>query len=136
MILSTRGPESALLTVERTLLNILAHMSGVATATADLVSIAEKQSRGKIRIACTRKTLPGLRYFEKRAVELGGGDTHRLRLDDAVLIKDNHLALAGSVGACVRKAKERVSFTRKVEVEVTNADQAVEAAEAGADSGR
>ena len=133
MILSARGPARTLLGVERTLLNLLSHMSGVATSTADLVSIANKESRDKIRIACTRKTLPGLRYFEKRAVELGGGDTHRLRLDDAVLIKDNHLELAGSVGACVRKAKERVSFTRKVEVEVTNPDQAVEAAEAGAD---
>ena len=133
MILSARGPARALLGVERTLLNLLSHMSGVATSTADLVSIANKESRDKIRIACTRKTLPGLRYFEKRAVELGGGDTHRLRLDDAVLIKDNHLELAGSVGACVRKAKERVSFTRQVEVEVTNPDQAVEAAEAGAD---
>jgi len=131
-ILSIRGPARALLTVERTLLNILAHMSGVATATADLVSIAEKQSRGKMRIACTRKTLPGLRYFEKRAVELGGGDTHRLRLDDAVLIKDNHLELAGSIDACVRKAKEAVSFTKKVEVEVTTAHQAVVAAQAGA----
>jgi nicotinate-nucleotide pyrophosphorylase (carboxylating) len=133
IIVSARGPARALLSVERTLLNIVAHMSGVATATADLVSIAKKESRGKVRIACTRKTLPGLRYFEKRAVELGGGDTHRLRLDDAVLIKDNHLELAGSVGACVRKAKERVSFTKKVEVEVTTADQAVEAAQAGAD---
>jgi nicotinate-nucleotide pyrophosphorylase (carboxylating) len=133
IILSARGPARALLTVERTLLNILAHMSGVATATADLVSIAKKESRGRVRIACTRKTLPGLRHFEKRAVELGGGDTHRLRLDDAVLIKDNHLALAGSVVACVRKAKERVSFTKKVEIEVTTADQALEAAQAGAD---
>jgi len=133
MILSTRGPARALLAVERTLLNILAHMSGVATATADLVSIAKKESRSKVRVACTRKTLPGLRYFEKRAVELGGGDTHRLRLDDAVLIKDNHLELAGSVGACVRKAKERVSFTKKVEVEVTTAEEAVEAAQAGGD---
>ena len=132
-ILSTRGPARALLTVERTLLNMLAHMSGVATATADLVSIAKRESRGKVRIACTRKTLPGLRYFEKRAVELGGGDTHRLRLDDAVLIKDNHLELTGSVGACVRKARETVSFAKKVEVEVTTADQAVEAAQAGAD---
>ena len=133
MILSARGPARALLAVERTLLNILAHMSGVATATADLVSIAKKESRSKVRVACTRKTLPGLRYFEKRAVELGGGDTHRLRLDDAVLIKDNHLELAGSVGACVRRAKERVSFTKKVEVEVTTAEEAVEATEAGAD---
>ena len=133
MILSALGPARALLGAERTLLNMLAHMSGVATATADLVSIANRESRGKVRIACTRKTLPGLRYFEKRAVELGGGDTHRLRLDDAVLIKDNHLELAGSVSECVRKAKETVSFTRKVEVEVTTPDQAVDAANAGAD---
>src|SRR5437588_3306014 len=133
MILSALGPARALLGAERTLLNMLAHMSGVATATADLVSIANRESRGKVRIACTRKTLPGLRYFEKRAVELGGGDTHRLRLDDAVLIKDNHLELASSVGECVRKAKETVSFTRKVEVEVTTPDQAVDAAQAGAD---
>jgi len=133
MILSALGPARALLGVERTLLNLLAHMSGVATATADLVSIANRESRGKVRIACTRKTLPGLRYFEKRAVKLGGGDMHRLRLDDAVLIKDNHLELAGSVGECVRKAKEKVSFTKKVEVEVTTPDQAVEAAKAGAD---
>ena len=133
IILSFRGPARGLLAAERTLLNILAHMSGVATATADLVSIAKRESRGKVRIACTRKTLPGLRYFEKRAVELGGGDTHRLRLDDAVLIKDNHLELAGSLGECVRKAKQTVSFTKKVEVEVTTADQAVEAARAGAD---
>jgi nicotinate-nucleotide pyrophosphorylase (carboxylating) len=133
MILSAHGPARALLSVERTLLNLLAHMSGVATATSDLVSIAGKGSRGKIRIACTRKTLPGLRYFEKRAVQLGGGDTHRLRLDDAVLIKDNHLALAGSITESVQKAKRTVSFTKKVEVEVTTPDQAVDAAKAGAD---
>jgi len=133
MILSALGPARALLGVERTLLNLLAHMSGVATATADLVSIANRESQGEVRIACTRKTLPGLRYFEKRAVKLGGGDMHRLRLDDAVLIKDNHLELAGSVGECVRKAKQKVSFTKKVEVEVTNPDQAVDAAKAGAD---
>ena len=133
MILSARGPARSLLGVERTLLNLLSHMSGVATATADLVAIAQKESRGGIRVACTRKTLPGLRYFEKRAVQLGGGDTHRLRLDDAVLIKDNHLALSGSITESVRKAKETVSFTKKVEVEVTTPDQAVEAAKAGAD---
>jgi len=133
MILSALGPARALLGAERTLLNMLAHMSGVATATADLVSIANKESRGKIKIACTRKTLPGLRYFEKRAVELGGGDTHRLRLDDAVLIKNNHLELGGSITESVRKAKEKASFTKKVEVEVTTPYQAVEAALANAD---
>jgi nicotinate-nucleotide pyrophosphorylase (carboxylating) len=133
VILSAMGPARALLGVERTLLNLLSHMSGIATATADLVSIADKESHGRVRIACTRKTLPGLRYFEKRAVQLGGGDTHRLRLDDAVLIKDNHLALAGSITESVRKAKGTVSFTKKVEVEVTTPGQAVEAAKAGAD---
>ncbi len=133
VILSARGPARALLGVERTLLNLMSHMSGVATATANLVSIANTASRGRIRIACTRKTLPGLRYFEKRAVEIGGGDTHRLRLDDAVLIKDNHLELAGSIAECVQKTKKTVSFTKKVEIEVTRPDQAVEAAQAGAD---
>jgi nicotinate-nucleotide pyrophosphorylase (carboxylating) len=132
-ILSTSGPARALLGVERTLLNLVSHMSGIATATADLVSIVDKTSGGKVRLACTRKTLPGLRYFEKRAVELGGGDTHRLRLDDAVLIKDNHLAFSGRLDESIGKAKARVSFTKKVEVEVANPNQAVQAARAGAD---
>jgi nicotinate-nucleotide pyrophosphorylase (carboxylating) len=132
IILDVKGPGSGLLKVERTLLNLLSHMSGVATATAELVAIV-KNSGSTARIACTRKTLPGLRYFEKRAVELGGGDTHRLRLDDAVLVKDNHLALSGSITESVRKAKARVSFTKKVEVEATSPDQALEAGIAGAD---
>jgi nicotinate-nucleotide pyrophosphorylase (carboxylating) len=131
-ILEVNGSGSSLLKVERVLLNLLSHMSGVATATAELVSIV-KHNGSSARIACTRKTLPGLRYFEKRAVELGGGDTHRLRLDDAVLIKDNHLELAGSITESVRKAKAKVSFTKKIEVEATRPQQAVEAARAGAD---
>ena len=133
VVLSVQGPARGILATERTLLNLLSHMSGVATATAALVSIARKESHGKTRVACTRKTLPGLRYFEKRAVEIGGGDTHRLRLDDSVLIKDNHLALAGTVGDSVRRAKAKVSFTKKIEVEATSPEQAVEAADAGAD---
>lgn len=132
-ILLVKGPAHALLGVERTVLNLLSHMSGVATATAELVSTAKRASGGKVRIACTRKTLPGLRYFEKRAVEIGGGDTHRLRLDDAVLIKDNHLALTGPISETVRKAKAGVSFTKKVEIEATSPSQAIEGAEAGAD---
>jgi len=132
IILEVNGYGSSLLKVERVLLNLLSHMSGVATATAELVSIARKNG-SSVRIACTRKTLPGLRYFEKRAVELGGGDTHRLRLDDAVLIKDNHLEVAGSITGAVRKAKAKVSFTKKIEVEATSPNQAVEAAHAGAD---
>src|SRR3989440_6389686 len=132
IILEANGSGRALLKVERVLLNLLSHMSGVATATGELVNIA-KQNGGSTRIACTRKTLPGLRYFEKRAVELGGGDTHRLRLDDAVLIKDNHLALAGSITESVRKVKAKVSFTKKIEVEATTPNEAVEAGLAGAD---
>jgi len=132
IILEVHGSASSLLKVERVLLNLLSHMSGVATATAELVSIVKKNG-SSARIACTRKTLPGLRYFEKRAVERGGGDTHRLRLDDAVLIKDNHLELAGSITKSVQKAKAKVSFTKKIEVEAISPNQAVEAAEAGAD---
>ena len=132
VVLEVKGPGSGLLKAERTFLNLLSHMSGVATATAELVAIAKKNG-SSARIASTRKTLPGLRHFEKRAVELGGGDTHRLRLDDAVLIKDNHLALAGSITESVRKAKAKVSFTKKIEVEATRPEQAVEAGLAGAD---
>jgi len=132
-VLSGRGPARSLLYVERTMLNLLSHMSGIATATADLVSIVRKERAGKVKVACTRKTIPGLRYFEKKAVMLGGGDSHRLRLDDAMLIKDNPLALAGSIRESVRQARTVVSFTKKIEVEATTPDQAVEAAEAGAD---
>ena len=131
-ILYAKGPAHSLLKVERVLLNLLSHMSGVATATHELVQLAEK-SDGPVRIACTRKTLPGLRYFEKRAVELGGGDTHRLRLDDMVLIKDNHLSIAGTIEKAVKLARSKNSFTKKIEVEVTNPDQALEAAKAGAE---
>ena len=132
-ILEVSGPANSLLKVERTLLNLLSHMSGVATATSEMVEIAKKNRKSKVRIACTRKTMPGLRYFEKRAVAIGGGDTHRLRLDDEVLIKDNHLALAGTITECVKTARDRVSFTKKIEVEATEPSQAIEAAEAGAD---
>ena len=132
-ILTVKGSARGLLSIERTLLNLVSHMSGVATATSDLVSIAAKASGNTVRVACTRKTLPGLRHFEKRAVELGGGDTHRLRLDDAVLIKDNHLEFAESIADAVRAAKAKVSFTKKIEVEVTSPDQVVSAAKAGAD---
>src|SRR5256712_1851892 len=130
-ILYTNGPAHNLLKVERVLLNLLSHMSGVATATQELVQLAEK-SGGHVRIACTRKTLPGLRYFEKRAVELGGGDTHRLRLDDMVLIKDNHLVITGTIEKAVKRARLQIRFTKKIEVEATSPNQALEAAKTGA----
>ena len=131
-LLEVEGPAAGLLKVERTLLNLISHMSGVATATNELVQIARKHDRN-VRVAATRKTLPGLRYFEKKAVELGGGDTHRLGLDDMVLIKDNHLAIVGSIDQAVKQARSKVSFTKKIEVEVTKPADAVKAGRAGAD---
>ncbi|MEM2935718.1 MAG: carboxylating nicotinate-nucleotide diphosphorylase [Candidatus Bathyarchaeia archaeon] len=131
-VMQISGSGKAILKGERTALNILMRMSGIATATQKVLAEARKVNSG-VRVACTRKTAPGLRYFDKKAVELGGGDTHRLRLDDCVLIKNNHLKLVGSVKEAVKRAKERVSFTKKVEVEVETLNQAMEAAEAGAD---
>jgi len=132
VLMEVEGPARALLSGERTAINIVAHMSGIATATAEVVSKARKINPA-VRVAATRKTLPGLRELEKMAVELGGGDTHRLRLDDCVLIKDNHLELVPSITEAVRRARERVSFTKKIEVEARSLEQAEEAARAGAD---
>jgi nicotinate-nucleotide pyrophosphorylase (carboxylating) len=84
-------------------------------------------------VAATRKTTPGFRYFEKRAVQVGGGDSHRYALDDMVLIKNNHIAVVGGVGAAVRAAREEVSFSKKVSCEVRTLQEAIEAIEAGAD---
>jgi nicotinate-nucleotide pyrophosphorylase (carboxylating) len=132
VLLEVEGPARALLSGERTAINVVAHMSGIATATAEVAAKARKINPA-VRVAATRKTLPGLRELEKKAVELGGGDPHRLRLDDCVLIKDNHLELVPSITEAVRRARERVSFTKKIEVEARSLDQAEEAARAGAD---
>jgi nicotinate-nucleotide pyrophosphorylase (carboxylating) len=132
VIMKISGDARTILSVERTLLNLLSRMSGIATATRQLVKKILK-AKLKTRIACTRKTAPGLLYFDKKAVLLGGGDTHRLHLDDMILIKDNHIAMVGSLQDAVRSAKERASFSKKIEVEVTSAAAAVKAAEAGAD---
>jgi len=132
VVMEVWGPADAILAGERTALNLLGRMSGIATAVAAAVSKAYP-ANPNIRIAATRKTTPGLRDLDKRAVELGGGDTHRLRLDDCVLIKDNHLRLGLSVGEAVARARQRASFTKKVEVEVVSLEQVLEAAEAGAD---
>jgi len=132
VIMRISGDARTILSVERTLLNLLSRMSGIATATRKLVKKILKAEL-KTRIACTRKSAPGLLYFDKKAVLLGGGDTHRLHLDDMVLIKDNHIAMTGSLREAVRTAKERASFSKKIEVEVTSAAVAVKAAEAGAE---
>lgn len=131
-IMKIVGDARTLLSTERTLLNLLTRMSGIATATNRLI----KKVRGagyKTRIACTRKVAPGLLYFDKRAVMLGGGDTHRLHMDDLVLIKDNHLAIIGNVADAVKKVRNAVSFSKKIEVEVTDVKEALVAAKAGAD---
>jgi nicotinate-nucleotide pyrophosphorylase (carboxylating) len=131
-LMTVEGSLKKLLQVERLALNLLTHTCGIAATTRKAVQIA-KRANPTVRIAATRKTLPGLRYFEKRAVEAGGGDTHRLSLSDMVLIKDNHLKYFPSVRVAVETARARASFAAKIEVEVSNPKQAIEAAEAGAD---
>lgn len=126
------GDARTILSVERTLLNIVSRMSGIATTTGKLKERLLKEGF-KTRIACTRKTAPGLLYFDKKAVSVGGGDTHRVHLDDMVLIKDNHIAVAGSIEKAVKKAKETASFSKKIEVEVTRVSDVLTAAKAGAD---
>lgn len=109
------GNARAMLTAERVALNFLCHLSGVATATA---SIARAISGYGARVTCTRKTLPGLRAVQKYAVRVGGGSNHRFGLDDAVLIKDNHIALAGGVANAVQRARAGVGHMVKIELEV------------------
>jgi len=132
IIIRINGDARTILCAERTLLNLLSRMSGIATATSRLV---EKLSKAgfNTRIAATRKTGLGLSYFDKKAVVVGGGDPHRLHLDDMVLIKDNHIAIAGSVENAVRRTKQTASFSKKIEVEVTRTEDVVVAADAGAD---
>lgn len=114
------GPARAILTAERVALNFLGHLSGVATATAE---VAGAIAHTRTRVCCTRKTTPGLRAVEKHAVVAGGGVNHRFGLDDAVLIKDNHVALAGGVAAAVRRVRETAGHLVPVEVEVDTLDQ-------------
>ncbi len=132
VLIQLSGDAQSLFSGERTLLNLLSRMSGIATQTRHLSQkIANAQI--KTKIAATRKSAPGLLYFDKKAVVLGGGDPHRLHLDDMVLIKDNHIAIIGTVEEAVKLAKSRVSFSKKIEVEVTSSSDALLAAKAGAD---
>ncbi|MGJ4944638.1 carboxylating nicotinate-nucleotide diphosphorylase [Bradyrhizobium sp. HKCCYLS1011] len=130
-IATISGPARALLTGERTALNFLCRLSGVATATASLV-VAVKGTRAQI--VCTRKTTPGLRALEKYAVRAGGGANHRFGLDDAVLIKDNHIAVAGGIGPAIARAKAHVGHLVKIEVEVDTLAQLEEALALGIDA--
>ena len=130
-IAAIEGPARALLTAERTALNFVCHLSGVATATASLVA-AVRGSRA--RIICTRKTTPGLRSLEKYAVRAGGGSNHRFGLDDAVLIKDNHIALAGDISTAVARAKAHAGHLVKIQVEVDTLAQLERALALGVDA--
>ncbi|MDF2956012.1 carboxylating nicotinate-nucleotide diphosphorylase [Candidatus Alkanophaga liquidiphilum] len=131
VILRVEGTGVGVLSAERLALNFLGKMSGIATLTAEFVRAA-RQMNERVRIAGTRKTTPGFRKYEKKAVLLGGGDPHRLGLYDAIIIKDNHLKLM-SLEDAVREARRRCSFTRKIEVEVESVEDAVRAAELGVD---
>ncbi|BCM81884.1 nicotinate-nucleotide pyrophosphorylase [Methylobacterium indicum] len=131
-VIALDGPARAILSAERVALNLLCRLSGVATATASLVEAA--RPHGKARIVCTRKTTPGLRSLEKHAVRAGGGANHRFGLDDAVLIKDNHVAVAGGVVPAVRRARAGIGHLVKIEVEVDTLAQLEEALSVGADA--
>ena len=122
------GRARGVLGAERTALNLLSRMSGVATATR---ALADAIAGSKAKIVCTRKTTPGLRMLEKQAVRLGGGANHRFGLDDAMLIKDNHIALAGGVRRALERAKRHAGHLVKIELEVDTLDQLAEAWRSG-----
>lgn len=131
VIATLSGPARGILTAERVALNLLCRLSGIATATASVVTaIRDYQAK----VVCTRKTTPGLRAIEKYAVRIGGGSNHRFGLDDAVLIKDNHVAIAGGVSEAIRRAKSGVGHLVKIELEVDTLDQLREALDQGVDA--
>ena len=132
VLAKVEGPARVLLSAERTALNLLAHLSGVATATRDVVEAASRG--GPARVVCTRKTTPGLRALEKYAVRVGGAANHRFGLHDAVLVKDNHRLTAGGVGPAVARARAAAGHLVRIEVEVDDLAQLEEALAAGADA--
>jgi nicotinate-nucleotide pyrophosphorylase (carboxylating) len=131
VIAAISGPARGILTAERVALNFLCRLSGIASATASIVAAIGNH---KARVVCTRKTTPGLRAIEKYAVRVGGGSNHRFGLDDAVLIKDNHVAIAGGVGEALKRAKGNVGHLVKIELEVDTLDQLKEALDHGVDA--
>jgi nicotinate-nucleotide pyrophosphorylase (carboxylating) len=126
------GPMNRLLQGERSALNCLARVSGIATSCRALVELA-KEAKWHGRVAGTRKTTPGFRLCEKYGMSIGGADTHRYDLSSMVMLKDNHIAAHGSITGAVQRARSAGGFSLRVEVECSNADEAVEAAQAGAD---
>ena len=132
ILLEIEGNARRILLLERTALNLLMRMSGVATVTNRIVAKVN-DANPKVRVAGTRKTAPALQKFDKLAIAIGGGDPHRNALDDMVLIKDNHIAVVGSVKDALLLAKENVSFSKKIEIEVESVEDALIACENGAD---
>lgn len=131
VIAKISGPARGILTAERVALNFLSHLSGIASATA---SIVDAVAGTRARICCTRKTMPGLRAAQKYALRVGGGSNHRFGLDDAVLIKDNHVAIAGGIRTAVERARASVGHLVKIELEVDTLAQLREAMELGVDA--
>lgn len=129
LLMSLQGNARDILLIERTSLNLLMRMSGVASAANHYVKLVE----GKVIIAGTRKTQPAIGKFDKLALKIGGADTHRFGLDDMVLIKDNHIAVVGSPLKALKKAQENVSFSKKIEIEVECLEDAVSCVKQGAD---
>ena len=129
-IATVQGRAISILAAERVALNFLGHLSGIATTTQKFVKAVAHTSA---RICCTRKTIPGLRLLEKEAVQAGGGVNHRFGLDDGILIKDNHIALIGSVGEAVKRARKSVGHMVKIAVEVETCNQLQEAVREKAD---
>jgi nicotinate-nucleotide pyrophosphorylase (carboxylating) len=127
-LMTIAGNARAILGAERVALNFLGHLSGIATATA---TFAERIAHTKARVVCTRKTTPGLRALEKYAVRCGGGYNHRFGLDDAILIKDNHIAVAGSIRAVLTRAQQAAGHLVKIEIEVDSLDQLKEVLDVG-----
>lgn len=127
-LMTVTGPARAMLASERTALNFIGHMSGIATATAEYV---KRVAHTKTRVTCTRKTLPGLRALQKYAIRCGGGFNHRFGLDDAVLIKDNHVAVAGGIRPVLERARATVGHLVKIEIEVDSIEQLREVLDTG-----
>jgi nicotinate-nucleotide pyrophosphorylase (carboxylating) len=131
VIATIAGPARGILTAERVALNFLCHLSGVASATARIVAAIAGY---RARVTCTRKTMPGLRALQKYAVRVGGGANHRFGLDDAVLIKDNHIAAAGGIRPAIERARASVGHLVKIEVEVDTLAQLEEVLTTGVDA--
>ncbi len=127
-LITVQGPARAMLASERTALNFVGHLSGIATATAEFV---RRVSHTKTRVTCTRKTIPGLRALQKYAIRCGGGFNHRFGLDDAVLIKDNHVAVAGGIRPVLERARGAVGHLVKIEIEVDSLEQLKEVLDCG-----